>query len=240
MEKLRFHLLSRASVPFLDALDGPRFREWIPMFLKWEELAPAVKEAERELRAVELAPISREELLQKLKHFHNAYEQRRIETLGKHIEQVRDPGCQIDPFAGVNSFLGAMGALTDLLMPRIDWQDITKAVGALPPGLAPKDREKQTAKLSERVAKLRADLAALQPPGRYLWTRANPIVDAWETFVKHWRSVQEKVDAPCCPRGAELKSCDEDERWAWQQLVGPGYVSPTVRLCPWHERTFAP
>ncbi len=117
---------------------------------------------ETELSGIRNQPLSRDEWLKALKPFYDQAREQRIALLAKHLANFRHRTMPRDPFGDVNAFLGSMGALTPIMAPAFDWQEVLEAVKSLPAGINEAGRERQMANSQKDW-----------PSSRLIWPSAN-------------------------------------------------------------------
>jgi hypothetical protein len=116
-----------------------------------------------------------------------------------------------------------MPAIADWLPDFLEWERVHPTLQGLErerdDTLAKNDPERRLTDLCRRIALLKAEVAPLQPAGRYLWLEGAVLADSWYEFASHWRRLQVAAgfDKTVGPDGGKLREAD---RWAWEQLFG--------------------
>jgi hypothetical protein len=220
-----------ANVPFYGRLRHT-YKEWVPPYMAGLKLKPEIELLEKQIDEIRNTPLGGAELLKVLKPMHDEAQQRRVTLLAKHLADFRHPGMKSGPFDDVQSFLGQMGRVGELMAPSFTWDEITAAIKLLPVGITEASRAKQTEKLMEQINKLKAELADTQPAGRYVWNAAKPMLDSWHEFVTFWADTQKRITAAVGPQAIRLDVSPPEEREAWKLLGLEAYVNPRGRMHP--------
>lgn len=216
-----FRPISEASVPFYDALKN---FEWVPSFLRCEEIHREIRAIKKERDLIlELPP----DLESFIEHVRVSFE----EHQRKRVDRITTLLCR-----AFNDRLRQRNPLNNWdrddekarFAPFVTWEEIELALSqikAIPNTLKPKGglisdtkREEKLSDLKARTAALTAELAENSPQGYFLLKSGAVRCDARQEFFAHWWSLQHKMNAACGPQGFVLSRSSEAERQAYRDL----------------------
>lgn len=194
---------------------------WIDDWKRTREILPEIERVKQEINRISQAPFVRAEALAILKSSYDELMARRRAIISGFLEGWTRVGPAFK-YQRDASFI--YKNQPHVLPPFISWQEVEQSFYALPEpadAMSAREKEKQTAKLRQRLQDLEAELERVFP-ARF---HGQNDEDKRGVLVEHWRRTQMQANGPVGPEGMALKYSPEPEREAWKRLKLSEFVN---------------
>jgi DNA repair exonuclease SbcCD ATPase subunit len=193
---------------------------WVDGFIRLTQLHDKKERAKETRRQIKRSISTLDDYKKRLKASHTRYVERRRKNVQRYLCRIERSYDPLQSFERNPVWREKIGTF-------LSWDQIEDALTdiEMPGGISDTEREKHFSAIDQEIAEIESEIDQLNKPEFFQMNDGTVLDDMRYALTRFWQRVQRTCNAPCNPRGFDLKDSPPAEKEAYEKLGIGKYVN---------------